>query len=176
MGIDLDFTKLEGLFTERLSTPQIDQIQPQEDFIKKEPYDFFIDRLAQMKASAEEIQARHQTARKDSGQVKAEILKGIKSGQDIHLLFLKACEAISIATQDESFYKQADSDITAVYGHGFKNPATIEKEIQETENRLNRLRDAEISESDDNAHKRISNAIKAHEERLTDLRKMLGNV
>ena len=52
---------------------------------------------------------------KTSSQLQTEILKGVRAGEDIYSLFLKAVKAISLMTSNTVFYSQLEGDIRAIY-------------------------------------------------------------
>jgi hypothetical protein len=69
-----------------------------------------------------------------SSQLQTEILKGVKAGEDIYNLFLKACKAISLMTSNSVFYNQLERDIKTIYGQEILNPlAILEHEHREQE-------------------------------------------
>lgn len=80
---------------------------------------------------------------KTSSQLQTEILKGAKAGESIYSLFLKACKAISLMTSNTVFYSQLEGDIRAIYGQGLLDPLPLQIELQQTQERLTRLREAE---------------------------------
>ena len=110
---------------------------------------------------------------KTSSQLQTEILKGARAGEDIYSLFLKAVKAISIMTSNTVFYSQFEGDIRAIYGQGLLNPVPLQIELQEIQERLARLREAEQRELDGDSKDRIKRAIKAHEAKIADLETLI---
>lgn len=55
-----------------------------------------------------------------SSKYKIEVLKGLRSGEDINILLLRACKAISCMTGDIAFYDQVEGDMNAYYMPGIK--------------------------------------------------------
>lgn len=110
---------------------------------------------------------------KTSSQLQTEILKGARAGEDIYSLFLKAVKAISIMTSNTVFYSQLEGDIRAIYGQGLLNPVPLQIELQEIQERLARLREAEQRELDGDSKDRIKRAIKAHEAKIADLETLI---
>ena len=108
-----------------------------------------------------------------SSQLQAEILKGIKAGADIYSLFLKATKAISLMTSNSLFYTQTEADIKAIYGKGLKEKPPLQIELKETEERLQKLREAEQREDQTDSKERIQRAIKAHEAAIENLKNNL---
>ncbi len=83
---------------------------------------------------------------KTSSQLQTEILKGVRAGEDIYSLFLKAVKAISLMTSNTVFYSQLEGDIRAIYGRGLLDPLPLQIELQQVQERLKRLREAEERE------------------------------
>ena len=104
-----------------------------------------------------------------TSQLQAEILKGAKAGEDIYSLFLKAVKAVSLMTSNDLFYKQLEADIRTIYGEGLLEPIPLQMEIQQTQERLQRLREAYSREPIGSLQK----AIQAHETRIADLESLL---
>ena len=67
------------------------------------------------------VYAEYQSNIKASSQLQTEILKGLKQGEDIHTLFLKAVQAISLMTSNKLFYTQSKETLIAIYGKGVIN-------------------------------------------------------
>jgi hypothetical protein len=61
-----------------------------------------------------EVYKTYQNNIKAAGQLQTEILKGVKGGESIYTLFLKAAKAISFMTSDSLFYSQLQEDITTI--------------------------------------------------------------
>ena len=110
---------------------------------------------------------------KTSSQLQTEILKGAKAGESVYSLLLKACKAISLMTSNSVFYSQLEGDIRAIYGQGLLDPLPLQIELQETQERLTRLREAEQRELDGDSKERIKRAIKAHEAKIADLESLI---
>ena len=110
---------------------------------------------------------------KTSSQLQTEILKGAKAGESIYSLFLKAVKAISLMTSNTVFYSQLEGDIRAIYGQGLLDPLPLQIELQETQERLTRLREALNREIEPDAKERIQRAVKAHEAKIADLESLI---
>lgn len=109
---------------------------------------------------------------KRSGQLQTEILKGVKAGENVYNLFLKAVKAISLMTSNSLFYSQIEADTRAIYGAGLNYKPPLQHELQDTQERLQRLLEAEKREQPPDSRERIRAAIKAHRaaiERLEDM-------
>lgn len=110
---------------------------------------------------------------KTSSQLQTEILKGAKAGESVYSLLLKACKAISLMTSNSVFYSQLEGDIRAIYGQGLLDPLPLQIELQETQERLARLREALNREIEPDAKERIQRAVKAHEAKIADLESLI---
>ncbi len=75
-------------------------------------------------------------------------------------------------TSNSLFCSQIEADIEAIYGRGLQYKPPLQKELQETQERLQRLLEAEQGEQPPDSKQRIQAAIKAHRaaiERLEDM-------
>lgn len=102
------------------------------------------------------------------------ILKGAKAGEPPVALLLKAVKCISLMTGDTVFYSQLEGDIKSIYGAGLLEPEPLKIEIQETQERLQKLqkaleRDTETADSKE----RIKRAIEAHKARISQLQGLI---
>lgn len=119
-----------------------------------------------------EVYRTYQENIKTSSQLQTEILKGLKAGEDVYSLFLKAAKAISLMISNSLFYSQIEADIEAIYGRGLQHKPPLQKALQEAQERLRRLLEAEQREPEGDSKERIKAAIKAHRaeiERLEDM-------
>lgn len=133
-------------------------LQREADVIKKE------------RERAVAVYGEYQKNIKLSEQLQTDILKGVKRGEDIYSLFLKAVQVISLMTSNTVFYSQLNDDIRAIYGAGLSEPKPLELELEEVETRLQRLREVSQrgAETEDSLQ-RIERAIQAHEDRTRQL-------
>ena len=106
---------------------------------------------------------------KRSGQLQTEILKGVKAGESVYNLFLKAVKAISLMTSNSLFYSQIEADTRAIYGEGLQEQAPLKCELAEVQKRLERLREAQAEELEHDSRERIGRAIQAHEAKIAQL-------
>ena len=106
---------------------------------------------------------------KRSGQLQTEILKGVKAGESVYDLFLKAVKAISLMTSNSLFYSQIEADTRAIYGEGLQEQAPLKCELAEVQKRLERLREAQAEELEHDSRERIGRAIQAHEAKIAQL-------
>lgn len=75
-------------------------------------------------------------------------------------------------TSNSLFYSQIEADIEAIYGRGLQHKPPLQHELQDTQERLQRLLEAEQMEQPPDSRERIRAAIKAHRaaiERLEDM-------
>lgn len=105
--------------------------------------------------------------------LKTEILEDLKVGAPAEDLFLKAMDCIAKLTEDQPYSELVRKSFHAIYGEGLLHEIPLERELEEVEHRLRRLREAqEDSSISDDARERIRGAIGSHErerERLLDL-------
>jgi len=111
---------------------------------------------------------------KTSSQLQTEILKGVRAGEDIYSLFLKAVKVISLMTSNTVFYSQIEGDIRAIYGQGLLEPLPLQIELQQVQERLKRLREAEERELEADSRERIKRAVTAHENRIAELEALIA--
>lgn len=121
----------------------------------------------------QEIYRQHQENSIKSNQLQTEILKGVRAGESVYSLFLKASQAISLMTGNTAFYSQIEAEAKTIYGEGLLQKAPLQIEIQETEQRLHRLREAQKRELSGDSSQRMKNAIKAHEARIAELTELI---
>lgn len=120
-----------------------------------------------------EVYRTYQENIKTSSTLQTQILKGLKAGEDVYSLFLKAAKAISLMTSNSVFYSQAEEDLKAIYGRGLQEKPPLQIELEEVQGRLQKLIEAEKREKDSNSKERIHRAIQAHKDRATELRGMI---
>ncbi|MGZ1011770.1 hypothetical protein ACXOT7_08990, partial [Streptococcus thermophilus] len=84
-------------------------------------------------------------------------------------LFLKAVEALALATNDTALFKRTSDNLKAIYGIGLKETRALEIEKQETQKRLKRLIESLEEASDISDQLRLKRAIQAHKKRLETL-------
>lgn len=144
----------------------------------REPVDgIALIKLRRQQEDHEQIQEAYKAYQdniKRSGELRAEILRGIKSGEPTPTLLLKAVECISNMTGDKLFYTQAEKDIKAIYGEAFLSRGSLELELVEVEERLSMLKKACKREDIDEGDKeRITIAIKSHEKRQETIKALI---
>ncbi|MBD5128657.1 MAG: hypothetical protein HDT43_01845 [Ruminococcaceae bacterium] len=111
---------------------------------------------------AARIRAEYQRDILLSDSLRCEINIGLKAGEDIYTLFLKAAKAISLITSDMAFYEVARKDLLSIYGKGLNNPSVLQIELDEIHNRLDKLKQAVERESEPDTVERLKTAIQFH--------------
>lgn len=120
-----------------------------------------------------EVYRTYQENIKTSSTLQTQILKGLKAGENVYSLFLKATKAISLMTSNSLFYTQTEAGLKAIYGRGLQEKPPLQMEIEETQERLQRLRESEKREDNRDSKERIQRAIKAHEATIENLQKKI---
>lgn len=120
-----------------------------------------------------EVYKTYQENIKRSSQLQTEILNGIKAGESVYSLFLKASKAISLMTSNTLFYTQIEADTLAIYGEGLQQKEPLEFQLAGTRQRLENLKAALERELEYNNKERIKRAIRAHEARIAELEKQI---
>lgn len=193
--MELDFTKLNSLafmgFSEIPPEKQPSKT-PLEPLLEPEPYKSPLteenalqgqldglqgipilqreaDAIKQERERAVAVYGEYQKNIKLSGQLQTDILKGVKRGEDIYSLFLKAVQAISLMTSNSLFYSQIEADTRAIYGEGLQEQAPLQCELAEVQKRLTRLKEAQAEELEHDSRERIGRAIQAHEAKIAQL-------
>ena len=111
------------------------------------------------------VYREYQLASRRSDQLRAEILKGIRAGEDIYSLFLKAGRAIALMTHNSVFYSQLEKDVLEIYGNGLQEQAPLQIQIDAAKTRLQKLQEAEARESS----QQLQAAIRAHKDKIQQL-------
>ena len=120
-----------------------------------------------------EVYREYQENIKTSSQLQTEILKGLKAGEDVYSLFLKAAKAISLMTSNSVFYSQIEDDTRSIYGRGLNYKPPLQNELQDTQKRLQRLLEAEQREQPPDSKERIHRAVEAHRKTIAELGAMI---
>lgn len=120
-----------------------------------------------------EVYRTYQENIKTSSTLQTQILKGLKAGEDVYSLFLKAAKAISLMTSNSLFYSQAEADLIAIYGRGLQQKPPLQREREEAQKRLQRLLEAEQREQPPDSKERIHRAVEAHRKTIAELGAMI---
>lgn len=97
--------------------------------------------------------------RNKTSKIKTHIMACMDRGYSISSLFLEACKAISLCTNDTLFYEQAKEKLFDVYAKGLDDTNTKYLLADDIGRRLRLLQKAHFSEPD---NKNIEKALKAH--------------
>ncbi len=120
--------------------------------------------------NAEMVYAKYQENILKSDGLQCEINRGLKAGESVYNLFLKAVQAISLMTNNPVFYDVAKKDLLAIYGIGLGEPQVLQFELSDTETRLDKLKQAAEREQDEDTLSRIRTAIRYHEQTIEQLK------
>lgn len=101
--------------------------------------------------------------------LKDEILLGMKAGDSLASLLLKATTAISRMTDDRNYADQCELYLKSVYGEGIGDEGALALKEQEVRDRLARLEKAERETDEIDVKNAIRLSIKAHQARLDRL-------
>lgn len=123
---------------------------------------------------ATNVYAEYQKNTLISDSLQCEINKGLKSGEDIYSLFLKAAKVISLMTNNATFYDVARKDLISIYGAGLKESSVMEIELKDVQTRLNKLKQAAEREQDADDLSRIKTAIEYHEKAVERIQKQIA--
>lgn len=126
------------------------------------------------RARLQEAYRDYQNNIKNAGDLRTQILKGARAGEDPTALLLKACQCISSMTGEKLFSEQVEQDLKAIYGEVFLEPAPLEWELDEVKERLDRLQQALQRETKTEDRHRIERAIEAHRKKARELEELLG--
>lgn len=118
---------------------------------------------------ARAVYREYQENIKKSAKEQIEILKGLKEGNNIYILFLKAIEIIGTLTNNGVILEQAQEDIKSIYGIGLEEAGAKEIEIEEIKKRLEKLKKAFNEEHNKDIADNIKRAIEAHKAKINRL-------
>ena len=176
--MELDFTALNNIPLQRARR---DFSEPLERSTALEQYDsrnvatHKLDREKADRENSRQMYAAYQTNIKRAGTLRSDILKGLKSGEDLAAILLKALECISLMTGDIMLFEQGKKDLLAVYGWGLNDKASLKMELEEVKQRLALLtRPGLITDQiPQDTQYRIQTAIKVHKELIDRLEKAI---
>lgn len=134
----------------------------------------YIDKNRDIVKRSKAVCKRYQDNIKICGQLQTELVKGVQAGEDIYALFLKACKALSYTTADNNLYQQIEKDIIAIYGEGLELEKPLEIELQQVEDRLEKLTKAVENAGDKDQQKRIKRAIAQHQSEAERIKRQIN--
>lgn len=111
----------------------------------------------------------YQAAIRASSQIQTEITKGLRAGEDIAALFLKAVKAIALMTGNEVFYTVTERDLREVYGLGLLEKPGLEMELAAVMERKSKLEASYDRETDTETKQHIKWAYMEHCKRAAEL-------
>jgi len=120
--------------------------------------------------NAEMVYAKYQENTLKSDGLQCEINRGLKAGESVYNLFLKAVRAISLMTNNPVFYDVAKKDLLAIYGIGLGEPQALQLELNDVQKRLNKLEQATEREQDKDNLSRIKTAIAYHKKAVKQIK------
>ena len=102
--------------------------------------------------------------------LQAQVLTGLKTGRPLAELLLLALEALSKLTHEDTALKQAEADLSAVYGYVLEEPGSVELEIRKLEERMEKMNEALKADDVPDSDKRVLEAsILAHQKAIRRL-------
>lgn len=181
--MELDFSKLDGLGSPEkpveapkkakgaiISKTQEERLERELEGKKSKLQRKADQKKEQLEKSAH-VFKEYQKNKRLSGELMATITKGAKKGEDIYKLFLKAIEALSLLNNDRMFYENNRHAIKVVYGIGLGESEPLRLEMEDTQNRLERLLEGLERADREEDRERIKTAVEAHRARLETLSK-----
>ena len=143
----------------------LDNIKTQKEPPKKY---LTIEKEKRERDNARQVYADHQENILKSSSLRSEINKDIYEAADPYIILLKAIKCIGLMTGDALFYTSNKDKLKDIYGTT-GNSKAIEQELQEVKIRLERLKEAQEREPNEN----IKRAIQKHQQKQEELKKKL---
>ncbi len=104
-----------------------------------------------------------------SEELQAEVIKGAKAGESPFRLLLQCAKAVSLMTDNHTFYDQVERSVRAVYGEALHEPEPLAIDLEQTRDRLEKIRAAEAKAQSLDLKEEMQHAIRAHEQRIAKL-------
>ena len=104
-----------------------------------------------------------------SEELQAEVIRGAKAGESPWRLLLLCARAISLMTDNHTFYDQVERSVKAVYGEALHEHDPLAIDLDQTRERLKRIREAEAKAQSLDLKEEMQHAIRAHEQRIAFL-------
>lgn len=133
----------------------------------------FYQREQQELDRAREVYKSYQNNIRAAGNLRADILKGLRAGEAAEDLLLKACKTISLMTGDTVFNKQAEQDLIAIYGEGLGAEKPLEYKLNQVQKRLKNMQQAIERGLEPDDKRRVKAAIAAHEAEVKRIQSLL---
>ena len=179
--MELDFSKIDSLGSPQKPASKPKEVNHSKNLktakkpveAKTEPRTQSLQRKADNRQKqledSSKVLKEYQKAKRLTTELVAEINKGVQQGIDIYDLFLKAVEALSLATNDKELHKRTRENLKAIYGIALKEPRAVELETEDTQRRLERLLQALNNADRVEDKERLKKAITAHQRHLKTL-------
>lgn len=133
----------------------------------------FYQREQQELDRAREVYKSYQNNIRAAGNLRADILKGLRAGEAAEGLLLKACKIISLMTGDTVFNKQAEQDLIAIYGEGLGAEKPLEYKLDQVQKRLKNMQQAIERGLEPDDKRRVEAAIAAHKTEANRIQSLL---
>lgn len=134
----------------------------------------FYQREQQELDRAREVYRNYQSNIRAAGNLRADILKGLRAGEPAEGLLLKACNIISLMTGDTVFNTQAEQDLIAIYGEGIGAEKPLEYKLEQVQKRLNNMQQAIKRGLEPDDKRRVEAAIAAHKAEVNRIKELLN--
>lgn len=108
-----------------------------------------------------------------SEELQAAVIKGAKAGESPYRLLLQCAKAISLMTDNPTFYEQIERSVRAVYGEALRETVPLTIDLEQTEERLGRILEAEEKAQSLDLKEELQHAIRAHRNRIDFLNEQL---
>ena len=134
---------------------------------------FFYQREQQELDRTREVYKSYQNNIRAAGNLRADILKGLRAGEAAEVLLLRACNIISLMTGDTVFNKQAEQNLIAIYGEGLGAEKPLEYKLEQVQKRLNNMQQAIERGLEPDDKRRVEAAIAAHKAETNRIQSLL---
>lgn len=165
---------LKDKSTQEEKRPAAGQIVSAEGHTDQRAIDLLLSEQKERERSRQMYSAYQENIARAAG-LREEILKGLKTGQDLEEILLSALECISLMTGDATFSRQGKADLVAVYGWGLGQQKSTALDLEEARGRLAKLKRPELTaeEVPQEIQRQIRKAVKRHEELISKLEEEL---
>ena len=163
--MQLDFSAIRG------NTRAITEAPRKQE--QAEGLSIFYQREQQELDRAREVYKSYQNNIRAAGNLRADILKGLRAGEAAEVLLLKACNIISLMTGDTLFTKQAEQDLIAIYGDGLGEEKPLEYKLEQVQKRINNMQKAIERGLGPDDKMRVEAAIAAHKTEANRIQSLL---
>lgn len=116
-----------------------------------------------------EVYQRYQQNAAKAAVLKADILRGTREGENICTLFLKASEALALATDDAVFQRTVEGNISSVYADALHNGEALDVQIERARKELKLLENAAESAVIPEEKRRLVGSVEAYKAKIARL-------